>query len=226
MSFGKSEAAKQETAREMVQAARLCAAVLVVSSLLLGAAAYQAHTFDKRYHAEWELATQSASPGEMVRHLEHAQDGLNEVGYDTGQYAWFLKTPETDTDRKRAILQSHLDRAKAIEAMEGSEREVAFMEYRNRLTDEDVDSGPDIDTYGWWWRSLPYGVGVVFSTLFLTFVFFAWLASAALGFMALRDIGDDDYAEYRHLAAGTPDWGGDADDEGDEDDLDDRWGGL
>lgn len=166
---------KNDTAKDALLVIRLAAVIVVVSSLLLGASAYQTYTFDKRYDSHVQLAQSAGTPDELVQQLHEAEDGLNGIGYDTGQYAWVYKTPQTDTEYQRDILESHIERAEEIQSMEDPEqRSIAFLDYRQRLN----ENAPDVDTYGWWWRTMPFGVGIVFHPLVV-------MLTTALGVCAL-----------------------------------------
>lgn len=109
---------------------------------------YHAYQFEEAVHTEIDLAASSADAGTMQEHLEEARDGLDEVGYEGGQYAYLGQTPSSNTTVKRSILDTYIDRAGHIEQTSNETAEsVALIDMREQLN-ADPSSSLGLDTYG------------------------------------------------------------------------------
>jgi hypothetical protein len=164
--------------------ARISLAVILVSSAVLGVVAYKHYQFDKEYVSHMEMAESAGSPEELVQRLEEAQDGLDELGYSGGQYAWFWKTDRTNTVEQRELLRSHIERAKHIRDSGGVAEGVSFMDYRERLE----ENQPYIMLYSHWYHSLPPGLNIVFFPMTLIFMSVALMVFGLVFFESVKKV--------------------------------------
>lgn len=150
------------------------------------------HTMDKEVGSHMDLAAGAGSPTEMAYHLEQAQEGLDDVGYSGGQYAYFWKTPASNTEVQREVLQSYIERAHiAANAENDTHQSNVFMDLRRGLTGPQGESGWGIDTLGEWAHDNPlnYGAYVVVMMAPITI-------TGLLGGLFYIFVYYDEYAEY------------------------------